>query len=88
MKTDAPAEDRSDELREVLDRELAALPDVYRAAVVLCDLEGLSRSDAALRLGSKHRRVRLISPPSPVEKVLEILGWHELDALEVARSRA
>jgi hypothetical protein len=35
-----------------------------------------------------HRRVRLISPPSPVEKVLEILGRHELDALEVARSRA
>src|SRR5213078_4866756 len=37
------------DLREVLDRELAALPDVYRAAVVLCDLEGLSRRDAALR---------------------------------------
>src|SRR5438128_4518146 len=42
MKTDATADDRTDELREVLDRELAALPDVYRAAVVLCDLQGLS----------------------------------------------
>jgi RNA polymerase sigma factor (sigma-70 family) len=51
-RTDAAAEDpRPDDLREVLDRELAALPDVYRAAVVLCDLEGLSRRDAALRLG-------------------------------------
>lgn len=39
------------DLAEILDRELAALPDVYRTAVVLCDLEGLSRKDAAERLG-------------------------------------
>ena len=39
------------ELREALDRELAALPDAYRAAVVVCDLEGLHRRDAAVRLG-------------------------------------
>ncbi|QJW93339.1 RNA polymerase sigma factor [Frigoriglobus tundricola] len=39
------------ELREALDRELAALPDAYRAAVVACDLEGLHRRDAAVRLG-------------------------------------
>ena len=52
MKTSAPAiEDAPPDLRQVLDRELAALPDVYRAAVVLCDLEGLSRKDAAERLG-------------------------------------
>ena len=52
MKTQAPATDSaSADLREVLDRELAALPDVYRTAVVLCDLEGLSRKDAAERLG-------------------------------------
>ena len=35
------------DLRELLDRELTALPDVYRAAIVVCDLEGLSRKDAA-----------------------------------------
>jgi RNA polymerase sigma factor (sigma-70 family) len=52
MKTHAPAtDDAAPDLREVLDRELAALPDVYRAAIVLCDLEGLSRKDAAERLG-------------------------------------
>src|SRR5262245_2065434 len=52
MKTQAPATDNTaPDLREVLDRELAALPDVYRTAVVLCDLEGLSRKDAADRLG-------------------------------------
>ncbi len=39
------------DLSEMLDRELAALPDLYRSAVVLCDLEGLSRAQAAVRLG-------------------------------------
>ncbi|MDB5306391.1 MAG: hypothetical protein JWO38_593 [Gemmataceae bacterium] len=43
--------DSPPDLREVLDRELAALPDVYRSAVVLCDLEGLARREAAHRLG-------------------------------------
>src|SRR5439155_15066303 len=52
MRTSATPADRSPaDLREVLDRELAALPAAYRAAVVLCDLEGLPRKDAALRLG-------------------------------------
>ena len=39
------------DLREVLDQELAALPERYRAAVVLCELEGLTRKEAAARLG-------------------------------------
>jgi RNA polymerase sigma-70 factor (ECF subfamily) len=39
------------ELRAVIDRELDRLPATYRAAVVLCDLEGLTRSEAAGRLG-------------------------------------
>jgi hypothetical protein len=37
-------------LRRVIDEELARLPDKYRSAVVLCDLEGVSRADAAVRL--------------------------------------
>jgi RNA polymerase sigma factor (sigma-70 family) len=40
-----------DELREVLDQELAALPEHYRAAIVLCDLEGMGRKQAARELG-------------------------------------
>ncbi len=36
---------------EVVDRAVRKLPEVYRAAVVACDLEGLSRKDAARRLG-------------------------------------
>lgn len=52
MMTRASADQESTpELREVLDRELAALPDAFRAAIVLCDLEGLSRREAAARLG-------------------------------------
>jgi RNA polymerase sigma factor (sigma-70 family) len=52
MNTRTPATNAPDrDLREALDRELAALPDIYRAAIVLCDLEGLSRKDAADRLG-------------------------------------
>jgi RNA polymerase sigma factor (sigma-70 family) len=39
-----------DELLPLLDDELARLPDKYRLAVVLCDLEGRSRRDAARQL--------------------------------------
>jgi RNA polymerase sigma factor (sigma-70 family) len=38
------------ELRGILDDELARLPERHRAPVVLCELEGLSRRDAAARL--------------------------------------
>src|SRR5205085_2659092 len=39
------------ELREVLDEELGRLPDNYRAPLVLCDLEGRTRKEAARQLG-------------------------------------
>src|SRR5439155_16595172 len=37
--------------RAVLDEELGRLPDHYRGVVVLCDLEGLTRKEAARQLG-------------------------------------
>jgi RNA polymerase sigma factor (sigma-70 family) len=49
-RVEAPAEG-GDDLREVLDRELAALPDRYRDVVVLCDLEGKGRKEVAQELG-------------------------------------
>jgi RNA polymerase sigma factor (sigma-70 family) len=39
------------EVREALDEELRRLPEHYRAALVLCYLEGRSRDEAALQLG-------------------------------------
>jgi RNA polymerase sigma factor (sigma-70 family) len=44
------ASEGSADLGRVIDEELARLPEKYRAAVVLCDLEGLGRRDAAQRL--------------------------------------
>ncbi len=38
------------ELRAVLDQELSRLPDKYRVAIVLCDLEGRTRIEAARQL--------------------------------------
>ena len=39
------------ELRAILDDELACLPARYRGPIVLCELEGLTRQEAAQRLG-------------------------------------
>jgi RNA polymerase sigma factor (sigma-70 family) len=45
----APADAR--DWRPVLDRELSALPEKYRAPIVLCDLECKTRREAARQLG-------------------------------------
>ena len=51
-ETPAPPAPHPDfDLAETVQRVVAKLPDVYRAAVVACDLEGLSRKCAAERLG-------------------------------------
>ncbi len=41
----------SRDLQLVLDQELSRLPDKYRAAIVLCDLEDKTRTEAARQLG-------------------------------------
>ncbi len=47
----APAADHDPDLRPLLDRALSLLPEKYRAAIVLCDLEGRMRKDVARQLG-------------------------------------
>jgi RNA polymerase sigma factor (sigma-70 family) len=44
-------QDLCDDLLPLLDEELARLPDRYRAVLVLCDLEGKTRKEAACQLG-------------------------------------
>jgi RNA polymerase sigma factor (sigma-70 family) len=51
IHVDPPDDGFPDELRDILDEELARLPARHRGAVVLCELEGLSRPEAARRLG-------------------------------------
>jgi RNA polymerase sigma factor (sigma-70 family) len=43
--------DAAEDLRPVLDLELSRLPEKYRTAIVLCELEGRSRKDVARQLG-------------------------------------
>jgi RNA polymerase sigma factor (sigma-70 family) len=45
------AEARDADWQFVLDEELGRLPDHYRGVVVLCDLEGMTRKEAARQLG-------------------------------------
>jgi RNA polymerase sigma factor (sigma-70 family) len=46
-----PPEPTDPEALRALDEEIAKLPDVQRTAVTLCELDGLSRKEAAKRLG-------------------------------------
>lgn len=52
MCPDDPKAETSEwaDVRPLLDAEIGHLPDKLRAAVVLCELEGLSRAEAAARL--------------------------------------
>jgi RNA polymerase sigma factor (sigma-70 family) len=47
----AAEQDHSNDLKSLLDQELGLLPDRYRAVIVLCDLEGKTRKEAARELG-------------------------------------
>ena len=47
----AEVADTSATLQELLDQELERLPDKYRTAIVLCDLEGLTMAAAAKQVG-------------------------------------
>src|SRR2546422_7973044 len=44
-------QDLWNDLQPLLDQELSRLPDIYRVVIVLCDLEGKTRNEAARQLG-------------------------------------
>ena len=46
------------ELRDVMEREVAALPDAFRVVVVMRDVEGLSTSETAASLGISEDLVK------------------------------
>src|SRR5687767_13032638 len=51
----ATGQDSWNDLLPILDQELSRLPEIYRAAVVLCELEGRTRKEAARQLGVPER---------------------------------
>jgi hypothetical protein len=51
IHVEPPDDGFPDELRDIVDEELSRLPARHRGPVVLCELEGLSRPEAARRLG-------------------------------------
>jgi len=53
LRPDQPIRDQElwHDVRELLDQEVSALPAEYRAVVVLCDVEGRTRQEAARELG-------------------------------------
>src|SRR5262245_11283452 len=51
MPRPEPSDDVWQQLRPLLDNELSHLPDRYRLAIVLCDLEGRPVKEAARQLG-------------------------------------
>jgi hypothetical protein len=51
MPEPTAAEVREADVQRVVDEELNRLPDHYRGVVVLCDLEGMTRREAARHLG-------------------------------------
>ncbi|MBL8820305.1 MAG: sigma-70 family RNA polymerase sigma factor [Planctomyces sp.] len=46
------------ELSEILDAELAGLPDKFREVILLCQVEGLNRDEAAVRLSISPEAVK------------------------------
>jgi RNA polymerase sigma factor (sigma-70 family) len=48
---EAPPQDLWSDLRSLLDQELSGLPTKYRVPILLCDLKGHSRTEAARQLG-------------------------------------
>jgi RNA polymerase sigma factor (sigma-70 family) len=54
----SPDDHERRDLRRVLDEELGRIPEKYRAAVILCDVDGLTYEEAAARLDCPEGTVK------------------------------
>ena len=72
----ATSQDHWPEIAPVLDLELSRLPEKYRAAIVLCDLEGKGQEVAAAELGCSRGTLssRLVRARALLQKRLSRLG--------------
>ena len=61
-------QDLWDDLQPLLDQELSRLPDIYQVVLILCDLEGKTRKEAAQQLrlaeGTVGSRLARATPSS------------------------
>ncbi len=58
VATSTSGPDAPDELLPALHGEIARLPEKYRLAIVLCDLEGMTQAQAAAQLRWSERTIR------------------------------
>src|SRR5262245_50843820 len=77
------AEVRDADLQSVLDEELGRLPGHYRGVIVLCDLEDMTRKEAARQLGIPEGSVAGSGPASDGR-----LSWRPSRFLEAIRGAA
>ena len=84
---DAPEPDDS---AAWVDAEIAELPDTLRSAVLLCEIEGVSRADAAVRLGIAQGTLssRLARARKVLGKALRRRGMAPMVAAAVTLPRA
>src|SRR5204863_6720265 len=83
------------DVQDVVDEELSRLPDRYRVIVVLCDLEGLTRKDAARQLGipegsvaSRLARARVMLAKRLTQRGVTLSGGALAAALSAASASA
>jgi RNA polymerase sigma factor (sigma-70 family) len=89
------AEVRDADLQTALDEELSRLPDHYRGVIILCDLEGMTRKEAARQLGipegsvaSRLARARALLAKRLTQRGVASSGWSAAAVLSAGSASA